>query len=475
MIFASLVFLYLFLPANLIIYFLTKNSKARNLVLLGFSLFFYAWGEPLWVFVMMLTALADYLLGLLIEGYRGKWQAKLGLILSLTVNLGLLGTVKYAGFVTESLNALFVLVKLPVELTVPHIALPLGISFYTFQTLTYVIDVYRGRTAAQRSYPNYLMYLSLYPQLVAGPIVRYASVAEEIDNRSSTLEDTAYGLLRFCIGLGKKVILANTAGAICTQFLDGDPAVMSTAGAWLGILLFSLQIYYDFSGYSDMAIGLGRIFGFHYFENFNYPYIAHSAAEFWRRWHISLGTFFRDYVYIPLGGNRRHVYLNLLIVWFLTGLWHGASWNFILWGLWFGFFIILERLFLRKVLERIPRVFSHLYTLLIVVIGWVFFYYTDLAQAVTVLAHMFGQAPRLGLDAIEGARAMNYLFFMIAAVLGCLPLFPKLRGVLTNKESSNYAPGLVIAWEIVACAALLAVSTAMLVGESYNPFLYFRF
>ena len=475
MIFASLIFLYLFLPANLIIYFATKNIKARNLVLLGFSLFFYAWGEPLWVFVMMLTALADYLFGRLIEGYRGRWQAKLGLILSLTVNLGLLGTAKYAGFITETLNALFALAKLPMSVPVPHIALPLGISFYTFQTLTYVIDVYRGRTKAQRSYPNYLMYLSLYPQLVAGPIVRYSSVAAEIDERSSTLEDTAYGLFRFCVGLGKKVILANTAGALCGQFLDGDLTALSTTGAWLGVALFSLQIYFDFSGYSDMAIGLGRVFGFHYYENFNYPYVSRSASEFWRRWHISLGAFFRDYVYIPLGGNRRHVYLNLAIVWFLTGLWHGASWNFILWGLWFGFFIILERLFLKKVLEKIPRVFSHLYTLLIVVIGWVFFYFTDLSRAFTVLERMFGAAPSLGLDVLSASRVMNHIFFIAVALIACLPVAPAIRKALTNRESTNFAPGLVIAWEIGVCAVLLAVCTALLVGESYNPFLYFRF
>ncbi|MEA4824400.1 MAG: MBOAT family O-acyltransferase [Clostridiaceae bacterium] len=470
MIFASLLFLYLFLPLNLIIYFSCKNIKARNLVLLGFSLFFYAWGEPLWIFVLILTALVDYMCGLLIEQNRGTPRAKVGLVISLVTNLGLLATAKYAGFFIGSLNAV-----LPFTLPVPSIALPLGISFYTFQTLSYVIDVYRGNVAAQRKYPDYLMYLSLYPQLVAGPIVRYATVAAEIDDRRSTPEDTAYGLFRFCIGLGKKVILANTAGALCSQFLDSDLAALSTVGAWLGVILFALQIYFDFAGYSDMAIGLGRIFGFHYYENFNYPYISRSAAEFWRRWHISLGTFFRDYVYIPLGGNRRHVYANLAVVWFLTGLWHGASWNFILWGLWFGFFIAMERLFLGKFLQRIPRVFSHLYTLLIVLIGWVLFYFTDLSSAFTVLGRMFGVGGTFGLDAISGARMMNYIFFLTAAVLGCLPIFPRIREVLTERRSPAYAPGAMIAWELILCVVLLVACTALLVGESYNPFLYFRF
>ena len=471
MIFASLIFLYLFLPLNLIIYFSCKNIKARNLVLLGFSLFFYAWGEPLWVFVLMLTALVDYMCGRLIEANAGKPAARTGLLISVITNLGLLATVKYSGFVVSSLNAV-----LPFTIPVPSIALPLGISFYTFQTLSYTIDVYRGRVPAQRRYVDYLMYLSLYPQLVAGPIVRYSAVAEELTERRSTPEDTAYGLFRFCVGLGKKVILANTAGSLCSQFLDGDLALLSVSGAWLGVILFALQIYFDFSGYSDMAIGLGRIFGFHFYENFNYPYLSRSPRAFSRRWHISLGSFFRDYVYIPLGGNRRHVYRNLAVTWFLTGLWHGASWNFILWGLWFGLFIALERRYLKDALERAPRVVSHLYTLLVVLIGWVFFYFTDLSRAMTVLGRMIGiGAPAFGLDALSGARMMNHIFFLAAAIFGCLPVWPRLRDMLTDRRSAAYAPGVMIAWEIAVCVVLLIACTALLVGESYNPFLYFRF
>ncbi len=468
MIFASLLFLYAFFPACLIIYFSCRNIKAKNLTLLVFSLFFYAWGEPLWVFVMMLTALVDYMCARLIEQNRGSPTAKLGLVISLCVDLGLLAVMKYSGFLVQSLNAL-----LPFDLPVPSVTLPLGISFYTFQTMTYVIDVYRGDTRAQRSYRDYLMYLCMFPQLVAGPIVRYSTIAEEINDRRSTPEDTAYGLFRFCIGLGKKVILANTAGSLSAQFLDGDLAALSTVGAWVGILLYSMQIYFDFSGYSDMAIGMGRIFGFHFYENFNYPYISRSVSEFWRRWHISLGGFFRDYVYIPLGGNRRHLYRNLVIVWFLTGLWHGASWNFIVWGLWFGLFIILERRW--NFAERLPRAVSHVYTLLVVVIGWVFFYYTDMSRGLTLLRRMFGGASSFGLDAISGARVMNYLFFIAAAVIACLPVFPRLREALTDRRRTSYAPGVMIAWEIAACVVLLIVCTALLVGESYNPFLYFRF
>jgi alginate O-acetyltransferase complex protein AlgI len=319
------------------------------------------------------------------------------------------------------------------------------------------------------------MYLTMYPQLVAGPIVRYSEVAREIEDRVTTPEEAAYGIFRFCVGLGKKVILANTAGKLAGQFLDGNLSALTTAGAWCGVIFFALQIYFDFSGYSDMAIGLGRIFGFHYFENFNYPYISRSVSEFWRRWHISLGAFFRDYIYIPLGGNRRHVYLNYLVVWFLTGLWHGASWNFILWGLWFGLFISLERLFLRKWLERIPRLFSHLYLILVVLIGWVLFYFTDLPSMWTVLGRMFGIGNPGALDSLSVTRLMNYIFFIPAAIIGCLPIAPRIRELLTTKGTRFYAPAALIALEIAVCVILLVVCTAMLVGESYNPFLYFRF
>jgi len=469
LVFSSLVFLYLFLPLNLLLYFFCRRTSARNLVLLLFSLLFYAWGEPLYIFLLMLTALLDYFHGRLLERHQGTWKAKAILAASLTINLGLLGFFKYAGFVVESLNAV-----LPMALPVPAVRLPLGISFYTFQTLTYIIDVYRGRVGAQKSYRDYLLYLSLYPQLVAGPIVRYADVASELHDRRSNPDDIAYGALRFCIGLGKKVILANTAGQLSAPILDGNLAALSVAEAWYGIVLFALQIYFDFSGYSDMAIGLGRIFGFHYYENFHYPYLSRSVSEFWRRWHISLGSFFRDYVYIPLGGNRRHLWRNLAITWLLTGLWHGASWNFVLWGALFGILIILERLGWGKVLTKIPRFFSHLYLLLAVLVGWVLFYYTDIGRAGELFSVLLGFGAASVTDALFTARFMNNLFFFAAAILACLPWAPRLRDLLLTK-GRTYNPALLAILQIIVCILLLAVSTAMLVGESYNPFLYFRF
>ena len=338
MVFSNLIFLCLFLPANILLYYLTRNPAWRNGVLIFFSLFFYAWGEPVWVTLLIFSATIDYFHGKICEKYTGRWQAKAALISSLVLNLGLLGVFKYSGMAVESLNALTGL-----SLPVPAFSLPIGISFYTFQTISYVVDVYRGQVRAQKSYWRFFMYVSMYPQLVAGPIVRYTDVAEQIDSRHTTREDFVKGISRFCAGLGKKVLIANLAGDFASQYLDGDLTSLTTAGAWFGILMFTLQIYFDFSGYSDMAIGLARLFGFHYMENFNYPYISQSVSEFWRRWHISLGSFFRDYVYIPLGGNRSHTFRNLLIVWFLTGLWHGASWNFIVWGLLNGIVIIISQ------------------------------------------------------------------------------------------------------------------------------------
>ncbi len=434
-----------------------------------FSFFFYAWGEPFWILLLFATACADWVFSRLIEAHRGRASARTLLIASLTLNLSLLGVFKYTGFFVENFNALFSL-----SLPVPHLALPLGISFYTFQSISYVVDVYRGRVPASRRYTDYLTYLSMYPQLVAGPIVRYSAVEGELRKRRVSLEEGAYGCLRFCVGLAKKVVLANTAGALCAQYLNGDLTQLSVAGAWYGIVLYGLQIYFDFSGYSDMAIGLGRIFGFHYFENFNYPYIARSVTEFWRRWHISLGSFFRDYVYIPLGGNRRRQYFNLAVVWFLTGLWHGPSWNFILWGLLYGVFIALERLFLHRFFARLPRIFSHLYLLLLVLIGWVFFYFAELSRALQFLKVMFFAAGAPLSDPLFVAHFMNNLFFFLLALLCCLPFAPKIREIFASR-GRFYAPGALAAGQIALCLLFLALSTAMLVGESYNPFLYFRF
>jgi len=467
MVFASLFFLYAFLPANLILYFMTKNRAIRNAVLILFSLFFYAWGEPVWVTLLIFSATIDYIHGLIIEKYPGGIQAKLAVVSSLVLNLGLLGVFKYSGFIVENINALC-----GTTFNVPSFALPIGISFYTFQTISYTIDVYWGKVKAQHNYAKFFMYVSLYSQLVAGPIVRYADVAREVDFRQETAKDISAGITRFLVGLTKKVFIANTAGSFADSYLTGDLLSRSTAAMWFGALMFTIQIYYDFSGYSDMAIGLGQMFGFHFLENFNYPYIAKTASDFWRRWHMSLGAFFRDYVYIPLGGNRKHQYLNLFIVWFLTGLWHGASWNFILWGLWFGVLIIAERLFLKKVLEKLPAFFSHVYLLLAVVLGWVLFYFTDLTQVWNCLKVMFGAAGTglwdLGLE----IQLQNNLFWLIAAIVFCMPIVPTVKKYLEAHPKLFAVSGYV---QIPANVVMLAVCTALLVGQSYNAFLYYRF
>ena len=460
MVFSNLIFLYLFLPANILLYYVTKNPAWRNGVLIVFSLFFYAWGEPVWVTLLIFSATIDYFHGLICEKYAGRWQAKAALGSSLVLNLGLLGIFKYSGMLVESINGLTGL-----SLPVPGFSLPIGISFYTFQTISYVIDVYRGQTHAQRSYWRFFMYVSMYPQLVAGPIVRYKDVAAQIDQRQTSREDFVSGISRFCTGLGKKVLIANLAGDFATQYLDSDLAALSTAGAWFGILMFSIQIYFDFSGYSDMAIGLARLFGFHYMENFNYPYISRSATEFWRRWHISLGSFFRDYVYIPMGGNRRHQFWNLLVVWFLTGLWHGASWNFILWGLYFAAWLILERYVLRGVLEKTPAILKHLYTLIVVFVGWGLFAMVDLGVCGDYLAACFGGAPLWsGADLF---RLRSYAVTLAVLVLASTALGQRLWAKLPRQAEQLATP--------VLMGLSLVVCTAYLVDGSYNPFLYFRF
>lgn len=467
MVFANLLFIYLFLPLNILLYFLSKKIVWRNLVLVAFSFVFYAWGEPVWVMLLLFSASFDYMHGRMIERYRGTWLAKAAVVSSLVINLSLLGTFKYSGFFVRNLNAVF-----GTQFSVPSFALPIGISFYTFQTISYVIDVYRGDTKAQTNPVYYLLYLSMYHQLVAGPIVRYRDIDREICSRATDAAAFSEGLTRFIFGLAKKVLIANTAGDLASQYLDGDLAGLTVAGAWFGTLLFSLQIYYDFSGYSDMAIGLGRIFGFHYRENFNYPYISKSATEFWRRWHISLGSFFRDYVYIPLGGNRRHQYLNLAIVWFLTGLWHGASWNFILWGLYFGALIALEKKFLHQALERIPAFFSHLYLLLLAALGWVLFYFTDMKRLGQFLRILFGGAPLW--DSRVEISIVNNLFWLLAAILFCAPIVKSVKAFVSKWLNGNQLSVALICQTAVN-VMLLTVSTAMLVGQSYNPFLYYRF
>lgn len=472
MVFSNLFFIYLFLPLNLILYYAVPNKTWKNVVLLLFSLFFYSWGEPVWVFLLMLTAFLDYTWAKCIEYFNLTGQQrrkKIALIASLVFDLGMLGVFKYSGFVVENINLLTGL-----SLPVPKIALPIGISFYTFQTISYVLDVYRGQVAAQKRYYKYLMYLSSYHQLVAGPIVRYSDVAAEIENRTVSAQDFSEGITRFCLGLTKKVVVANVAGSLAGNYLDADLASLSVAGAWFGVLLYTLQIYYDFSAYSDMAIGLGRMFGFHYHQNFNYPYIAKSVTEFWRRWHISLSSFFRDYVYIPLGGKYRHQIFNICVVWFLTGLWHGASWNFILWGVFYGVLLIVEKLGLLKVLEKIPSVFSHLYLLFLTLIGWTIFYTTDLGKLGGYFGVMFGLSGNALSDPQLSITFMNNLFWLVAAVLFCMPITQLVKRWAQAQRSEGVRAGISIVNAIMN-VMLLFVCTAMLVGDSYNPFLYFRF
>ena len=469
MVFANLLFIYLFLPLNILFYFLSKKLVYRNLVLVAFSFLFYAWGEPVWFLLLLTSAAFDYMHGRLIERYRGTWAAKAALASSLALNLGLLGTFKYSGFLVQNLNAL-----LGTAFPVPAFALPIGISFYTFQTISYVVDVYRGDARAQPNPVYYLLYLSMYHQLVAGPVVRYADVAREITARKTDAVSFSEGLTRVCFGLAKKVLVANTAGSLADKFLLAPASGLSVGGAWFGAAMFTLQIYYDFSGYSDMAIGLGRMFGFHYKENFNYPYVARSATEFWRRWHISLSSFFRDYVYIPLGGNRKHQYLNLLAVWLLTGLWHGASWNFILWGLYYGAFIALERLFLGDLLDRLPAVFGHLYLLLLATTGWVIFYFTDLGKLGGYLSVMFGLSGARGWDSNVQITLLNNIFWVALAAFFCMPAVKWLKRAVSERLDPGKS-AVLLALSPALCFLLLIVCTAQLVGQSYNPFLYDRF
>jgi len=469
MVYASLIFLYIFLPANLILYYLFKNSAYRNILLTIFSFIFYAWGEPVWIILLMFSATIDYFNGMLIEKNRGTVWEKVGLISSITVNMGLLLVFKYSGFIYDNINQI-----LGLNLKVHSFALPIGISFYTFQTVSYVIDVYRKKVTAQPSLLKFMMFVSLYHQLVAGPIVRYAHIAHEIDNRKVNVKDISSGVIRFCIGLFKKVCIANIAGEFVLKYMGGDISGLSILESWYGLLMFSIQIYFDFSGYSDMAIGLGKMFGFHYHENFIYPYISKSATEFWRRWHISLGSFFRDYLYIPLGGNRKRQAFNLLVVWFLTGLWHGASWNFILWGLYFGVLIWMERLFLSRILKKLPAFFSHFYLLFAVIISWALFYFTDLNQLLQYLKIMFGRTTNPFSSFDFGFVFRENILWLLMALILCLPVYITVNDWF-KKQVENNKRYYMWAFSITLTLISLFLATSMLVGKSYNPFIYFRF
>lgn len=471
MVFSSLNFMYLFLPICLLLYFILHGIKARNYLLLAMSLLFYAWGEPKWIILMIMTTLIDYGAGLLVDQYRGQKLAKWALAGSVVITLSFLAVFKYLGFFNQNLNQIF-----GAELPTQIFNLPIGISFYTFQAITYVVDVYRGKAQVQRSYANLLLYVALFPQLIAGPIVRYTDIAAQLENREMTLPGFSKGITRFVTGLGKKVLLANIAGQVATSLIGGDLSKASVLGAWLGIFAYTFQIYFDFSGYSDMAIGLGHMFGFTYVENFNYPYISKSITEFWRRWHISLSTFFRDYVYIPLGGNRRHQLRNMFIVWALTGLWHGASWNFVLWGLYYFVFLAIEKLFLGKFLEKLPAVVRHVYALFVIVIGWVFFYFDDVSRLGQMLKLMFGFSGQAGVLPTDTVLLKNHLVFFLVAIIACIPVSKLVKALLIRfSRKGPVQESLAGAAGILYDVALLFFSTAALVGASYNPFLYFRF
>lgn len=471
MVFSSVLFLFRFLPIFMICYFLVPR-KMKNLVLFLGSLVFYAWGEPVYIFLMLFSTISDYVWGRLIEEYRGKDHSRIFLLCSIGINLFILGFFKYADFLMQTVNAVF-----GTSIPFLNLPLPIGISFYTFQTMSYVIDVYRGDTKAQRNILQFGVYVTMFPQLIAGPILKYHQVERYLQDRRTDLDAISYGAKRFVTGLAKKVLLANNLGLLWKQVTELGTDQMSVLMAWLGIAAFALQIYFDFSGYSDMAIGLGAVLGFHFLENFNYPYVATSVKDFWHRWHISLSTWFKEYVYIPLGGNRKGLprqLFNILVVWMLTGIWHGAGWNFLFWGLWFALFLILEKLFLGEVLESVPKVFGRVYTLAVVLISWVFFALESPGEILAYLQAMFGMNGVGPVNSLAMFLSNEYLVLLVIALVACLPLGSRLVHAL---KSSKTGPAMALyrLGEKVIPAVLLLLSVAYIVDASYNPFLYFRF
>ena len=467
MVFSSFVFLFIFLPLVIFTYFIIKNRTYRNIVLFIFSLVFYAWGEPVYVLLMLFSIVCNYFLALIIDKKKDKKSSKKILILAVVINLLIIGFFKYSDFLIENINAI-----LGLNMAKLNLGLPIGISFYTFQILSYVIDVYNKKVKVQKNIINLGTYIALFPQLIAGPIVRYETIAEELENRKETITKIIDGLKRFIIGLGKKVIIANNMAIIADTIYGADIASYGTVALWIAAFAYTFQIYFDFSGYSDMAIGLGKVFGFNFLENFNYPYIADSITDFWRRWHISLSTWFRDYVYIPLGGNRvsKIKWLrNILVVWMLTGLWHGASWNFVIWGLYYGILLIIEKLFLGKVLEKLPKIIRHIYTLLIVIVGWVIFRVESFSQITMVLGKMFSfQGADLFEQIILNFDIFSALPYFIPAIIASMPIIKNISSANKKKVSFHFMSN-------VCTFAVFIICICMLLSSTYNPFIYFRF
>lgn len=463
--FSSLIFLFVFLPFVLTLYYITPR-RFRNLTLFIVDLVFYAWGEPWLVILMLFSILLNYTSGILIGINREKkGLARFIFILSVILNLGLLGFFKYAGFIGETLNMVMPFLNIPIL----EIALPIGISFYTFQTMSYTIDVYKNTVKVQKNIITFGTYVSLFPQLIAGPIVRYEDVAEQLMHRKETLQGFTDGVKLFLIGLSKKVLLANEMGNLWDAVRESGTQ-SGALGSWVGIIAYTFQIYFDFCGYSEMAMGLGKMFGFDFLKNFDYPYISKNITEFWRRWHISLGTWFREYVYIPLGGNRKGLYrqiINIAVVWFLTGLWHGASWNFILWGLYFGVLLMIEKLFMLKVLKKAPAIISHIYSIIIILFGWVLFYFENLNEMGIFLARMFGSDGFMMSGDIS-VKIISYIPLLIVSAITSTPLISKLYHKIKSKP-------ILYVIDNAGCVLALLLCTAALVSSDYNPFLYYKF
>lgn len=466
MVFSRLFFLYFFFPICLIAYAGSGNLKNKNTVLIIFSLIFYAWGEPFYILLLILSSFINYVAGLVIGRFQGTKIDMAATAVTVTYDILMLGIFKYSGFIVENINAFF-----NADFSVPNLKLPIGISFYTFQIISYIIDCHWETVKPQKRFFKFLMYVSLFPQLVAGPIVRYSTIEKEIDNRKTTVKDISYGFNRLIIGLSKKVLIANNLGIVVDNFLK-TPENSTFIGTWLGAVLYAMQIYYDFSGYSDMAIGMGRIFGFHFDENFNYPFICKDVTEFWQRWHISLGSFFRDYLlYVPIFGKRRK-YGGLFLVWFCTGLWHGASWNFIIWGLYYGMFIFIEMKIGKKKMKKIPLAIRHIYNKIVIVIGFGIFYFEDFGKLGRFLKNIFGFGGNGFIAEYDKMTIVNNEYLILIALIFCLPIIPMLKKLCEKSYPIKTAASVAA---MCICSLLLITSSIMLVDATNNPFLYFRF